>query len=182
MNKLFIACFIFAAACKKGEVYRFSDADMNYTNYGAGQELVIRDTSGAVHDLVQQEFRWNLELSKSYMGTDPGNWFDHYRVSYQYGLFASPNYFSQEIYRTEKASTLEIFLDRYQVISHSADTLTPRFQQLNINGTVHSNVFVLRAQKAFSQDPNDTAQIYHNRRLGFLQMVFPNGKTISRIL
>lgn len=181
INKIVPILFLLLS-CTKDKTYRpFSEKELDFVSYSPEQTIRLIDTNNTVHTLVQDTLK--REFSE-FIGIYGRTHDFHETFFVQYSSTIEPSLgfsigLSGKFY-SYTLGELSIRFGNY-LINTIVDSLKPSIPTLTITGTTYSNVYSLKAYEyGWSQNNTDTATMYYNRQYGVIQLLFPNGKSITR--
>ncbi|MFC6996192.1 hypothetical protein [Rufibacter roseus] len=176
-----IIAFVLLGLCScitpPADYNKFTEGELDFVSYHEGQSIKFIDTNNVVGIYKQTEYERYFYEFNGMMG--PTNTFqEKYRVTFSGAgyLFVA---LGAEVISYPGAGGLNIQFNNYTV-SGSA-VFSPRLSSKVINGITYKDVYSIRAFKPGTPYLSDTATMYYNREHGVIQLLFPNGKSITRI-
>jgi hypothetical protein len=178
----FLIVLLILTSCKKQKFYQpLTGKALDFVSYTAGQSIKLIDTNNVTHtlleDTVVKEYYQIMGITGS-----TGQYYEIYQAQ-----FYVPNQPIGILVNVEAKlyppiqGTVRINMCGYAV-EKLTDSLPPTIPVMTINGTDYFNVYSFKASY-FTAPPftNDTARLYFNKEHGAIQLLFPGGKSITRI-
>ncbi|MEX2336410.1 MAG: hypothetical protein WD555_03970 [Fulvivirga sp.] len=165
------------------QYYPFSEKELDFVSYEEGQTLKFIDTSGITHILMQNKYKHKFDEVIGIYGSY--GYSEEYEVSYT--MQNSATTWHNVYLATGLQSILNIDLWGFGIYTMADPPGTPRplevsYASLTIADKTYVNVYAFKASKQYGpQNTRDTATLFWNREYGAIQLLFPNGKTITRV-
>lgn len=182
---LFILLVVCLSSCKKDKtIYNsFTEKELDFVSYAEGQDIKIIDSIGAAHILGQSHYM--REFKK--LGNGWFDWTTKFQEQYEVGFNAltispliSIRLFLYSEFHNYSSGRVTITINNYSVSSVARD-INPPVNNIVVNSINYQSVYSFKAYKDGIQVNNsDTATIYWNKQYGFIQLLFPNGKSFTR--
>jgi hypothetical protein len=173
-----VSFLIFFAACKKQEVYHaFTSQEEDFISYRKDQPLKFVDTSGVTQTLSQLYYRREyLQVRSGFLPS--GIFYEWYNVDY---FCAEKTNFSLGVSASAPPyHWVEINFELYNRIIN-LDSLPEKKDNILINGSGYNGVYRMKMNKGYGLlNTADTATLFYNKEYGVIQLLFPNGKSITR--
>ena len=165
------------AGCKKDiHIFPFDSRQSDFANYSRGQVLKFIDTASSqktLNQIIYNRDFWRPNGDAKRSITE----FERYTAMYE----SNDKTLSIDLY-TEANAPKPVFIRVNHYFAKFLSTeVDHAYSTININGVSYSNVYKIKMIKMSSPDASDTATLFHNREYGVIQVLFPNGKAITRI-
>ena len=174
------------ASCRKEKtIYNyFTEKELDFVSYADGQDIKIIHSTGVTHVLWQSLYK--REFSKLRKG-----WFDRtakFQEQYEVGFNSATNspFLSIRLYLYSEflsytPGQIAISVNEYKS-NTQARSLNAPASEITINTVNYKNVYRFKAYKnGITVNNADTATIYWNKQNGFIQLLFPDGKSVTRM-
>lgn len=167
------------SSCDKKKYFPFSEKELEFAAYAEGQKIRFIDTSHVLNELEQTHYS---RIYIDFPGLFVTDFIEKYYVEYSPVLSRTVP-LSLELYGKgpdNGGGVLLRFFGYYS--SANPDSLAAANAPVTINGRNYVGVYSL---KAYKQGPGfaktDSAIIFFNKQYGVIQMLLPNGKSITRV-
>jgi hypothetical protein len=168
----------FSSCDEDEEKIRFTEKELGFVSYEKNEDFKVIDTSGVVQKLKQKEYSRRFHETSGFLIYNQ----ETYRVSY---LSDGAKAISLSLYVSAQIDDYrggDLAIRMLGMVAFAQPNSLPApTASIAVNGTEYKNVHVVKAQPAFTTVPWPEATIFWNREYGFIQLVLPNGKSITRI-
>ncbi|QHL87759.1 hypothetical protein GU926_10090 [Nibribacter ruber] len=167
-----------AGCTKKDKYYRFSEKELDFVSYSQGQTLKFLDTLGQVQTVPQLVYRREM-VDVTYWSLWGGREFlEQYEVRYSSGQGISLDV-------SLEAGSLTSGYGFSLMVNNFWRDLTPEEEVASpvptvINGQTYQNVYTFTAYPTSGGYKKDSATVFWNREYGLIQLLYSNGKSITR--
>lgn len=178
----FIMFLLLLTACfSKKDNYPFSETELDFLAYDEGQNLSFIDTSGVTHALLQHEYKRDFYEVIGILGSQ--GFYERYKLAYR------PANENQPVLRLSLESHMsELNIDFFGYTINalvdppfSHPSLAIIHESIAINGNSYEDVYTLTATRYPEINKADTATLFWNKEYGILQLLLPNGKSVTRV-
>ena len=176
--KAVIICLLFMTiiSCRKKKNIPFTDKELEFVSYTPDQKQIkFIDSTGAISTLFQTYYDRSFRVVSGLFNTS--DYYESYEVSYTSRdttgqirngqLIISLNGFS-----SYTPANLDLYFYDYSG-AFKPDSLYKDTRTFSINNKNYTDVYKLKMR-------NDSTIVYYNKQYGLIQMVYKNGKTITR--
>jgi len=169
-------------SCDNKRYYEFTAEEAEFMAYEKGQIIKFKDTSDVTHIMEQTKHLIGYFEDNHIFGTD---FIKEYEVTYQ--SISDPSFIHAVVVGADHSKFsggVNVRLGEYQAPDpYSTTTLSLPTLKETINGKEYTKVHKLKAIRWRGYRPplSDTATMYFNKEYGLLKVLFPSGKSITRV-
>lgn len=168
------------SSCEKDPNYiRFSEKELDFVSYKEGQMIEFIDTSGHINVLKQQDYNRDFFELFGFFGSHD-EFVEQYWVSYGALSGGMSLYLSVEAEKGGLGPGFSLSVNDFRNENWLSSFALPEII-MDVNGRAYENVYAIKLYKVQNISKTDSATVFWNRQFGLLQMMYSNGKSITRV-